>query len=243
MASSVVDLDKDGKVDILVAAEDVEALCWYKNVPLVDDWARSAIDDDTDKELFTVFAVDVDGDGDVDVFSATQDDKEIWLFLNDGSLNFGSAVVIDDNVDTPMSVYATDVDRDGDVDVIYADEDGYVTYFAQGADAASDDDWGDAIDIDDGRGKPRWVVAADLDGDNDVDVLCADPDEEEIVVYENEGAPGDASSWGRSVVRTGRGADVCGVVRRRRRRGPGLRRGRRGQNGLVEKSRRCSRRR
>ena len=98
----VVDLDGDGKVDILVAAEEKEALCWYENGG--GSWTRHAIDDDTDKEILTVFAVDVDGDSDVDVFSASQDDSEIWLFLNDGSENFGSAVVIanedDDDVDT-----------------------------------------------------------------------------------------------------------------------------------------------
>ena len=170
---AVVDLDGDSDVDILVAAEDEEVLCWYENGG--GSWTRHAIDDDTDKELFTVFAVDVDGDSDVDVFSASQDDREIWLFLNDGSENFGSAVVIDDNVDTPMSVYAIDVDGDDKVDLIYADEDGLLSYFAQGASATSSSDWSDAIEIDDGRGEPRWVVAADLDGDGDADVRIYPP--------------------------------------------------------------------
>jgi len=188
---AVVDLDGDSDVDILVAAEDEKALCWYENDGL--SWTQLDIEASTDQELFTVFAVDVDGDSDVDVFSASQDAKEIWLFLNDGSQNFGSAVVIDDKVDTPMSVYATDVDGDYDVDLIYADEDKRVTYFAQGTSAASASEWGDEIEIDDGRKEPRWVVAADLDGDGDADVLCADPGKEEIVVYENE--DGDGSSW------------------------------------------------
>ena len=153
----------------------------------------------------------MDGDGDVDVFSASQDEREIWLFLNDGSENFGSAVVIDDNVDTPMSVYATDVDRDGDVDVIYADEDGYVSYFAQGADAAEDDDWGDAIEIDDGRGEPRWVVAADLDGDRR-DVARSDEGGNRRV----RGRARPATAARGTISPTTRTGAVGGVVRRRR---------------------------
>ena len=52
---AVVDLDGDSDVDILVAAEDEEALCWYENGG--GSWTRHAIDDDTDKELFTVFVL------------------------------------------------------------------------------------------------------------------------------------------------------------------------------------------
>ena len=71
---------------------------------------RHAIDDDTNKELFTSWRPN--GATLTYVFSASQDDKEIWLFLNDGLGNFGSAVVIDDNVDideppTPSTSTAT----------------------------------------------------------------------------------------------------------------------------------------
>jgi len=104
---AVVDLDGDSDVDILVAAEDEKALCWYyKNGD--GSWTQLDIEAFEDKELFTVFAVDVDGDSDVDVFIASQKAEEIWLYLNDGSQNFGSAVAIDDDdniVKTPMSVY------------------------------------------------------------------------------------------------------------------------------------------
>ena len=46
---AVVDLDGDSDVDILVAAEDEEALCWYENGG--GSWTRHAIEDDEDKEL------------------------------------------------------------------------------------------------------------------------------------------------------------------------------------------------
>jgi len=114
----------------------------------------------------------VDDDGHVDVVTASRFEgaEEILLYRNDGSQNFGSAVVVA-TADTP-SVYATDVDGDGKVDVIYADAEEKVSYYAQGTDYTI---WGSEINIDNGRKEAMWVVAADLDGDDDVDVLCADP--------------------------------------------------------------------
>ena len=47
-----------------------------------------------------------------------------------------------------------------------------MSYFAQGADAAEDDDQRDVIEIDDGRREQGRVVIADLDGDDDA---CSAP--------------------------------------------------------------------
>ncbi|MGD1716729.1 tandem-95 repeat protein, partial [Dapis sp. BLCC M172] len=67
----------------------------------------------------SVFAADVDGDGDVDVLSALADDNKIALYLNNGSNNF-TEQTISTNADRPESVFAADVDGDGDVDVLSA---------------------------------------------------------------------------------------------------------------------------
>ena len=153
----------------------------------------------------TVFAVDVDDDGHVDVVTASRFEgaEEILLYRNDGSQNFGNPVVVA-SADTP-SVYATDVDGDGKVDVIYADADKRVSYYAQGTDYTI---WGSEINIDNGRKEAMWVVAADLDGDDDVDVLCADPNKKrkEIVVYEN--VAGDGSTWDDKKYATGKVSSV-----------------------------------
>ena len=67
----------------------------------------------------SLFAADVDSDGDVDVLSASWNDNKIALYLNDGSNNF-TEQTISTNADHPLSVFAADVDGDGDVDVLSA---------------------------------------------------------------------------------------------------------------------------
>ena len=74
----------------------------------------------------SVYALDVDGDGDVDVLSASSLDDKIAWYENDGDGSFALHVIVDDTADTPEgangaeSVYALDVDGDGDVDVLSA---------------------------------------------------------------------------------------------------------------------------
>jgi len=65
------------------------------------------------------YAVDLDGDGDMDVLSATQYDDKIAWYENDGSESF-TARTITTSADGAYSVYAVDLDGDGDMDVLSA---------------------------------------------------------------------------------------------------------------------------
>ncbi len=75
----------------------------------------------------SVYAADLDGDDDLDVLSASLDDKKIaWYENTDGKGSFGLQQVIvsyeDFAVyeDAAQSVYAGDLDGDGDLDVLSA---------------------------------------------------------------------------------------------------------------------------
>ncbi len=72
---------------------------------------------------YSVYATDLDGDGDMDVLSASDIDDKITWYENDGDGNFGPQQIITENVNDATSVYATDIEGDGDMDVLSASED------------------------------------------------------------------------------------------------------------------------
>ena len=65
-----------------------------------------------------VHAVDVDGDGDMDVLSTSHQDDKIAWYENNGSESF-TEHAISTSADAPASVYAADVDGDGDLSLIH----------------------------------------------------------------------------------------------------------------------------
>jgi len=71
----------------------------------------------------SVYAADLDGDGDLDVLSASSRDDEIAWYANDGTGQFGFQRVITTEADRAQSVYAADLDGDGDMDVLSASQD------------------------------------------------------------------------------------------------------------------------
>ncbi len=74
----------------------------------------------------SVFATDLDGDGDMDVLSASlvdnyvDDDKIAWYENTDGLGTFGPQQIITTEADGASSVFAADIDGDGDMDVLSA---------------------------------------------------------------------------------------------------------------------------
>lgn len=88
------------------------------NLVLADvaGWEEHLIDGDFDG-AYSVYAADVDSDGDMDVIGAASEGDEITWLENDGSLNFAEHT-IDANFDGARSVYVADVDQDGWYDVL-----------------------------------------------------------------------------------------------------------------------------
>ena len=68
----------------------------------------------------SVYAADMDGDGDQDVLSASFNDDKIAWYENDGNAGFGPQQVITTSADGTRSVYDADLDGDGDQDVLSA---------------------------------------------------------------------------------------------------------------------------
>jgi len=70
--------------------------------------------------LTDVYAIDLDGDGDADVLSASDFDNKIAWHENNGNGQFSEEKIISTLAWSARSVYATDIDRDGDMDVLSA---------------------------------------------------------------------------------------------------------------------------
>ena len=88
-------------------------------VPAADVFgSRKTISDSADGAS-SVATADVDGDGDLDVLSASFEDDTIAWYENDGSQGF-TLHVISDTADGASCVATADVDGDGDLDVLSA---------------------------------------------------------------------------------------------------------------------------
>ena len=139
----------------------------------------------------SVYATDLDGDGDADVLSASLNDNKIAWYGNLGGGSFGLQQVITTSANGAVSVYATDLDGDGDADVLSAslDDDKIAWYENLGGGA-----FGAQQVITTSANGAYSVYATDLDGDGDADVLSASFFDNKIAWYENNGGGSFGSS-------------------------------------------------
>jgi len=199
---AAADLDGDGDLDALSASIGDDRIAWYKNlgpddgsgfcsvvtpacfgsqqtISIAADGARS------------VTTADIDGDGDIDVVSASANDDKIAWYENTGGGIFGAQqIVISLSAETAQSVFTVDMDSDGDVDVLSGYETGVAWYENNGAGIFATTHIIETLE--DGANE---VFAADIDRDGDLDVLAALSTDNEVIWYENLG-----SSWAPHVV-------------------------------------------
>ena len=133
---------------------------------------------------YSVYATDIDGDGDQDVLSASAYDDEIAWYENLGASSFGQQQLISTTADYARSVYATDLDGDGDPDVVSASgfDDKIAWYENDGAGSFSTEK---VLSTD--ANNAFSVYAVDLNGDGLPDVLSASEGDHKIACYMNLG--------------------------------------------------------
>ena len=186
----VADINGDSIQDVVLASSQNVAnrITWYQNdgngtfvtgkdITTTNDYAN---------EVQSIFAVDIDGDNDIDIITASYGDNEIGVFKNNGDgLGFWRYTVLTNTANGVGSVYAADVNGDNIPDVLsasYAD-DQIAWYQNDGSGNV-----GTKQVITDLAASARNVVAADLDGDGDMDVLSASGNDNKIAWYENDGS-------------------------------------------------------
>jgi hypothetical protein len=130
----------------------------------------------------SVYAEDIDGDGDMDVLSASSDDNLIAWYENDGNENFTSDTITTSAI-FASSVYAVDVNSDGDMDVLSAsrDDNKIAWYENDGNENFT------SHTITTSAIFASSVYAVDVDSDGDMDVLSASEGDNKIAWYENDG--------------------------------------------------------
>ena len=178
------DLDGDGDPDVLSASSHDNKIAWYENTDGLGAFGPQQVITTALNSARSVFAADLDGDGDIDVLSASQTDFKIaWYENTDGMGAFGPQQVITTSANHPQSVYAADLDGDGDIDVLSASVGDDKIAWYENTDGLGA--FGPQQVITRAADGAYSVYAADLDGDGDVDVLSASIDDDKIAWYEN----------------------------------------------------------
>jgi hypothetical protein len=187
----VADMDGDGYSDIVASAGTNSGINWWQNPARGGDgWIRHYVVG-SDGEVESVFPVDIDGDGDVDVIGSIRrrDGLTWWENVDRGGTEW-TKHVIDSSYTSEQWVDAADMDNDGDLDIIgSAQRSNSVIWWENSTGGSAD--WVKHVltnDFDNSFG----AYAADMDGDGDLDMLAVAHSGQEIAWFENE--PGTISS-------------------------------------------------
>ncbi len=188
----IVDLDRDGDLDVVVAGQGNPDMLWWENNGAAG-FTKHAISTGLSSGSWSVRAADLDGDGDLDLLAHGV--NGLFWMQNSGAQQFTRRTISA----SYASYYAAptdpvDMDGDGDLDFVAGTFGPSGPCCSSAADAVTwweNDGGGNFVrhlvqKVFDG---PWNVQGIDLDQDGDVDVLAAGDYSYEIAWWENTSIP------------------------------------------------------
>lgn len=171
----LADVNSDGNMDLLSASQN-NTVSWYENDG-AENFTGHVISF-TANVASDVFAIDMDGDGDMDIvaggYSPVSTPAKLAWYENDGVENFTEREISGFNID-PTDFYPIDMEGDGDMDLVVASE---IQSFGPGHDKLvwlENDGAQNFIEhiVDNVQRRYVSTFAVDVDSDGDVDILSA----------------------------------------------------------------------
>jgi hypothetical protein len=203
---AAADLDGDDDIDVVKLSNHPQArpITWYENdgAPADGGWQAHNI---TDKEgTWSIETVDMDLDNDFDILVAADDEwglqeTNLFCYINNGVAGW-EFKGIDTGISSPGMVRAQAGDVDGDLDMDVVATYRYGSPPVHGStllyEQISDAPWeGHTIS----EAKLLPVNFADMDNDQDLDVIGTDTELGQIIWLENDGSPWDGT-WEKMLV-------------------------------------------
>jgi hypothetical protein len=186
---ALADVDGDGYLDLVAGNQD-ERNKLYLNIGGGSVFASTGTGKDIGSAQNSTQSValgDMDGDGDLDLVTGNQNERNKLYLNNRGDSVFAStgSDIGSDNANT-QSVALADMDGDGDLDLVvgnYKEEN--KLYLNPGSGAAFASVTGTPIGSED---KDTFAVSlADMDGDGDVDVVVGDAQQSKLCLNDGSG--------------------------------------------------------
>jgi hypothetical protein len=180
---NLADLDGDGDLDAMGATVFLDIISWFENLDGLGNFGPRNIISNTADGANDVIAADIDGDGDMDVISASDFSGLAWYENIDGQGGFSSPKIINNTISGSRSVITADLDEDGDMDILANGGQPAQLFWMENMDGLGT--FGSMRIILEMGDYARSIFVADTDEDGDLDVFAASPYINEIAWYEN----------------------------------------------------------
>ena len=182
---ALADADGDGDADAFAALRDHE-LSWYEQLDGAGGFGPPQVFPGGVGAPTAVVAADLDGDGDPDLAALSELGDGLVLVPNDSihrSFAFTEERLIGSGEGGAAAVVAADLDRDGDPDAVVASSDDHRLAWYENLDGRGS--FGPRRTVSTAFVAPEDAIAADIDGDGDLDLVAASSGDATVSWFEN----------------------------------------------------------